>query len=333
MISAASVPADAPPGPRLFPLVSLYELFEQVYRPERLAASPPGTIIQYRVQLGHLQRYWSTAEPGPHGPMITKHLTREAIVACRAWLIQQGRSVATANKFARHVAALWRFAIEEGLIDEPVRPIRRLKEPKRKARAWKLSEVSRILAALPGPGERICGLRASSWWKAFLLVMYDTGLRISTMMDLRWEYFYYSAREGLLRIPAEIVKDDEDLVHELSAQSLAALLAIRGSGSASIFPWSCDRDRSWRALRNRHRKILQAAGLPWKSRRDGGFHKYRATTASYLKRGGGDSTEHLGHSTPAVTALYLDRTICRPRQVDLLPRPKLADPDPQMRLF
>jgi len=335
------LPAVGSLSPRLFALVSVEELFERRYRIEHLANSPPGTIEQYRTQLAHLDRWRkATAENGEaSGPLTVRHLTRDAILACRAWLLQtpdpkteKPRTVATANKFCRHVAAIWRFAIEEGLVQEEARPIKRLKEPKRKPRAWRVSDLGAMLSVAARRAGLICGLRASSWWRAFYLVMYDTGLRVSTQMDLRWDHF--NPRDGVLRIPAELVKDDEELVHELSPQTLSALLALRGSGAAEIFPWASDRDRKWRTLRKRHRANLREASLPWQGRRDGGFHKIRSTTASYLKRSGGNPTEHLGHSTEQVTRVYLDKRICRPRrQVDLLPRPQLAEPDPQMRLF
>lgn len=327
----------APAAPRLLSVVfpkplPLEELFERRYRPQRLPGSPASTVEQYLVQLRHLDRYRRQAGDG-NGPLTIRHLSRESILGCRAWLIQsRGSSVATANKAARHLASIWRFVIDEGLIDEAPRTIRRIKEPVRRPRAWHLADLSKILDAAAGLDGLICAVKASVWWQAFVLTLYDTGFRVSTMMALVWRHF--DAQNGALRVPAELVKDDEELVRELSHQTLSALLAMPSSEVDKMFPWPFDPDRKWRVLRKYHRRILQAAGLPWRDRQHGGFHIYRRTTASYLKRHGGNPTEHLGHSAPSVTEVYLDRTICRRRrEVDRLPRPKTADPAGQLRLF
>lgn len=329
--SAFRLPPSPFETPSAFPQTAL-DFFEQTYRLERLAASPPTTLEQYRIALNHLARFRSPASQG--APLLVEDFSRQALLECRAGLLAAGDSKATANKYCRHQMAVWRCAHELGFCSEPPSTIKKLKEEKRSPRAWTIDELGLILDCAGRAEGQICGLRACSWWTAIFLTLYDTGLRISTVMALRWAHF--DARRGELCVPAGIVKDQEELVLALSVQTLAALAALRGSGAAEIFPWPFDRDHHWRVLRKHQRKILAEAGLTWK-KREGGFHQYRRTTASYLRREGGDPTEHLGHSTPAVTRCYLDKRICKPRrQVDFLPRPKLAetaDADRQLTLF
>jgi integrase len=318
-----------PALPALRAPLSAYEFFETVYRLEHLAASPETTLIQYRIALRHLDRYRPPDQRSR--PLAVDDFTREAVLHCRAGLLADKRTKATANKVVRHLMAVWRCAHEEGYAAEEPRTIKKIKEEKRAARAWTVDEMGRILLVASGMTGQVCGIRASVWWTAFFLVLYDTGLRISSVMDLRWEHFDDRGME--FRVPAEIVKDDEELVLALSAQTLSAIRALGGTGAIEIFPWPYDRDHCWRTLRDHMRRIQSEAGLKWRAR-EGGFHQYRRTTASYLNREGGDATEHLGHSTREVTKVYLDKRIChRRRQVDLLPRPKLAEPDPQLRLF
>lgn len=96
--------------------------------------------------------------------------------------------MATANKILRHLRPLWHLAIEERLLQEAPRRIARLKEPRRAPKAWKVHEVGMILEVVRVQVGLICDIRASRWWAALVLVLYDTGLRISPVMDLRWSF-------------------------------------------------------------------------------------------------------------------------------------------------
>jgi integrase len=59
-----------------------------------------------------------------------------------------------------------------------------------------------------------------------------------------------------------------------------------------------------------------------------GFHGLRKSAASYVALAGGDATQLLDHSNPAITKNhYLDQTINRPKHtaIDLLPKLDLGD--------
>jgi integrase len=108
-----------------------------------------------------------------------------------------------------------------------------------------------------------------------------------------------------------------DILRDISPGTAEALQSIRqGRGDSElVFPW----DRQYTYIWTRMNKILERAGLP-AGRRDK-FHKIRRTTASYAEAAGLSAQKLLDHSSPAVTAAYLDPRIVRQKSApDVLPK-------------
>ena len=295
---------------------TLGDLFERYYCGQRQLS--PGSMLLYRTALNHLRRVCG------RDPALDELSARMLLDLASN---MGDASPATINKTLRHVLAVWRWAWEEGFCQMAPPPMRKVKrkEPKRIPRAWDTSQLATLLAA----AERLRGFvvrtPARLWWRALVLFLYDTGLRIDAAMQLsvssiEWE------RQTVF-VPAEIQKQAADQLLGLSAETLAALRAIERETplfvdpDERLFPWPFDRRPGvWRTLTRHFRRLLLAAGLP-ASRRDL-FHKLRRTNASYIHAAGGNPTEQLGHSSAGVTRRYLDPAIARrERQVDLLPRP------------
>jgi len=303
--------------------MTLRQFFRRRYAPVRLAAGSPGTIQQYEVALNHLEHFRG------HDPTLGE-LDAELVAGCLAALVGRGRSPATVNKIRAHVLAVWRYAIRRGLITRPP-DVDRFREPKRVPEAWTIDQFSAILQAASKTPGRIDGVPASVWWPALLLVLYETGLRITPIMRLGRAQF--DATAGTLFVPAELQKQKADQLLYLSHDVAAAVAEVLEAHSREwILPWPWDRSGpQWAALNRHYRRILRRAGLPT-GRRDL-FHRVRRTTASYIEAAGGNAQYQLGHSSRAVTEAYLDPRICRTtRQVDLLPRPDPA-PVQQRMLF
>ncbi len=289
--------------------------------PARLAGRPASTIDAYQNALTNLAKFAGRE-------VLSEELNDDLGAGCMAWLLERGRSPATANKVRAHLTAVWRLAKRRDLIGRSPQ-VERLREPKRQPKAWRAADLGKILASAAREQGEIAGVRAADWWMALFLVLYDTGLRISATMALEWAWL-----DGdMLDVCAEVQKQNADQSLDLSADALAALDAIRRPTRRHIFPWPWDRGGpQWATLNRRLRRILTRAGLPT-TRRDL-FHKLRRSNASYLKAAGGDPTSQLGHSTERVTRAYLDPRICRPRrQVDLLPRPKVPKAIRQSQLL
>jgi len=211
----------------------------------RLVEASPQTIEQYRVALRTFDRHAG-------GVVAVEDLTDDLVMGAMAWIVSQGRTAATANKFRAHMLALWRYAVRRKLIhNDPDVP--KLREPKRVPTAWTTEEMGRILdtaALCPG---HICDVLAEHWWQALILVLYDTGLRLTPVMAAQWSWL--EIETGRLRVPAEFQKQKADQVPPLSVDCLQALDKIRQPERPMIFPWPFDRgSRQWSALTRRLRR-------------------------------------------------------------------------------
>lgn len=213
------------------------------------------------------------------------------------------RAVATAAKDRATLRALHEFAARRGLCSHwPQYPPIRV--PERVPQAWFSSEMQRLLDAASQEKTVIAGIPGGLYWRALLLVAYDTAERATALTSLRWRdiqgrhvLFTAETRKGGRR----------DVMREIGEDTKAALDAIRGDRGPedAVFPWPNTKTYLWTRLGI----ILERAGLPH-GRRDK-FHRIRRTTASYYAAAGGSAQTLLDHASPATTRAYLD-----PRIVD-----------------
>jgi len=220
-------------------------------------------------------------------------------------------AVATAAKDRCQLRALWEFAARRGLTDGRWPQIRHIRVPERVPRCWLTEEMQRLLIAARDRQGTIAGVPAAAWWRAALLVCYDTGERVAALLSLEWRdvtpagvTFRAEGRKGQRR----------DIYRQISPETAAAIEAIRGP-RLRVFDW----DRAMTSLWSHLGKILEAAGLP--NDRYSKFHCIRKTTASYAAAAGLDAQRLLDHASPKTTRAYLDpRVVVSPSAPDVLPR-------------
>lgn len=249
--------------------------------------------------------------------------------ACRYLAaIARAGSAATANKHRSYLLTILRFARRRHLIAADwLDDLGRLPEPRRIPRAYTIAEIERILSAANSlPGE-ICGLPRRLWKRAFILTLYDTGLRVGAGLSILTADTDLAERTVIAR--AESQKQRADQWFRLSEQTVAAVAAIWCPHRDRLFPWPFARI----TLNRRQKRLCRAAGVQC-----GGtsnvFHPLRKSTASYCQAAGGDATAQLGHSGSAVTRAYLDPRICGARQAaDVIPRPRVQGDERQLWLF
>jgi integrase len=276
---------------------NLFQFFDEVYAPVRLPDSSAQTIAMYRHTL-QLFATFTAADPTFH------NLNESCAEAFLIWLKQSNRMAnATINKHRRQLAAIWKHAWRKHKVAELPRDLVQLTVPKRLPDAWSAEEVGRILAvAATTPGE-FCGIPAGVWWTALILTAYDTGLRIDALLRARVADFDVTRRR--LKVWAETQKQNADQAFALHTDTVSAILVTDPSTRELLFP-SPFKDREKEPLRSRYRAILSAAGLAH-GRRDL-FHKLRRTSGTAIANAFDLETaqRHLGHSSPKVTASYLD---------------------------
>ncbi|MGA0207552.1 MAG: tyrosine-type recombinase/integrase [Ilumatobacteraceae bacterium] len=221
------------------------------------------------------------------------------------------KSPATVAKDRAQIVALWSFCAKRGLVS--VWPdVRRINVPERVPEAWTADEFRRLLAAASLETVTIAGIQADKYWRALLLVCYDTAERITGVMGLRWADV--GGADVIFR--AEVRKGGRrDICRPIGQSTVSALSAIREPRRDLVFPW----DRCQAYLWGRMGIILRRAGLP--DNRRSKFHRIRRTTASFYAAAGHSATDLLDHSSPAVTRRYLDPRIVRAVAApDVLPR-------------
>ena len=227
------------------------------------------------------------------------------------------RAPATAAKDRSQLRALWEFAARRGRVSTwPTIPLVRVAE--RVPECWTTDEMDRLLASAALEKTRLDGIPSALWWRALLLLAYDTGERLAPLVALRWSnvhgcnvLFRAEDRKGRRR----------DILRETSVETADAMLAIRGARGPDdeVFPWPRHRSYIWRRLEI----ILERAGLP--AGRDCKFHKIRKTTASYYQQAGGSAQWLLDHADPATTRKYLDPRVVKGQSAPTL-IPKLGQP-------
>jgi integrase len=242
-------------------------------------------------------------------------LTNDNLARMTRTLLNRRLAVATVNERCRRVAKFWEFLARRGSIQ--VWPIRiKLPEPARTPVAWLRPELARIFGAVKSLQGEICGVPRAKWWRALLLVDWDTGERIGALLALKWSYI---AADGWMHVPAEVRKGKrKDMTYRLAPDTLDALNAIRLPLRELLFPWPHDENYIF----NRFEKILERAGLP--TDRKSKFHRIRRSVASHYEGAGGNATRLLGHEDRRTTIRsYLDPRIVEQGQaIDLLFRPE-----------
>ena len=234
-----------------------------------------------------------------HAPSLDDlvELTVARFLAHRA----RERAVATAAKDRAQLRALHEFAARRKLCDHwPQYPPIRV--PERVPQAWFSSEMQRLLDAAGQEKTVIDGIQGGLYWRALLLLAYDTAERATALTSLRWR----DVQGRHVLFPAETRKGGRrDIIREIGEDTLAALEAIRGDRGLedAVFPWPRTKTYLWKRLGI----ILERAGLPH-GRRDK-FHRIRRTTASYYAAAGGSAQTLLDHADPATTRKYLDPRI------------------------
>ena len=267
----------------------LHQVLRDFYAP--LTAISDRTITLYDYTL----RAWGEMLGRP---AETTDLDELAVARFLAWRVRKW-AAATAAKDRAQIHAIWGFCAKRKLCDTwPL--VHRVNVPERIPEAWLTEEMQMIMSAAAAEPGRIGGFPAAAVWRALLLLSYDTGERISSMLELRCSdvrglnvIFRAEQRKGKRR----------DIFREISQECADALAAVRRRPDDFALPWDRHRTCVWRFLN----KILDRAGLP-KDRRCK-FHRIRKTTASYYEAAGGSAQRLLDHSSPAVTRKYLDPRI------------------------
>jgi integrase len=148
-------------------------------------------------------------------PQRLADVTTERVTAFVTELRRQGRTEATVGHHLRHLKATMRWAHRQGLVavlpqfDMP----KRVKGAKvMRGRAITAEEFERMLNVVP----KIVENTAAKSWTFYLRSLWQSGLRLSESLTLRWDnapdaiVVDLTGRRPMLRIPAEAEKGNQD---------------------------------------------------------------------------------------------------------------------------
>lgn len=284
----------------------LAEWFDAVYAPNRLLGGAATTQRRYHVVIRQFSRWL-----GHHATLAD--LTEDQIHGFLAAYFRTGVRAVTVNTARQHLISLARYGYGRGQV-ERVPEIRKLKEDRRVPQAWTIAQFSSLLVASRGCSGAVADIPARLFWETLFRLLFDSGMRIGAMLQVE-RTDVDLARAAVLVRPETQKQRAGQWIPFCPHGTLPLVRAIWLPQRELLFPWPFHISTFY----NRLRRILKAAHLPTDRRSK--CHRIRRTHASYLEAAGGNATQSLGHSSPAVTQGYLDPRICgTQRAVDLLPK-------------
>jgi integrase len=286
--------------------MTLSDFLHTIYVPLRLRGRSPNSVRL----LNHAIRQFS------------RFLRRDAVLAdledltVSQFLSHRGAKLSPYSVERERCAllAMWRLAADRRLVD--TRPcVQAELLPERIPRAFTVEELERLYAAAETTPGWIGPVKASAWWPALIMVLYESGERVDAVLHVPKVCY----TPPFLRVPAGIRKGRRtERVYELTPATCQLIDAAAAHDADTLFMWALDPSM----LYTHFKKILARAGLP--SGRGEMFHCIRRTTASHLAAAGGDATAYLGHGSDRTTRRsYLDPRIVNARGVkpiDALPK-------------
>jgi integrase len=148
-------------------------------------------------------------------------------------------------------------------------------------RVFTREEIVRWLAVCRYAREpRIEGLTPEAWWRALLVTLYYTALRIGTALAARYSWIERDGLDSWLNVPGEAMKAQRPEPICLKPPVMAALESIRRPGCDVAFRWPWPPSGSRQALYREKNRLLDLAGIA--AERHFGFHAIRACAGDAL---------------------------------------------------
>lgn len=294
--------------------MTVRELLLNRYAP--LHQLTPRSIVIYQNTIDHWERFLGRE------PLTSDFDDLEVarFLQSRSHAKKRGGKTISANTVAKdkaQISALWSFAAKKRLVEQfPSLPRTRLVHHTPKAAT--VDGLQAMMHAATTGKKRMYGQIPVAWfWRTLIRVAFETGERRGALVALRWSEVDLDGQQ--ITFLAETRKGrSRDIVRAIS-QSLADELREHRSAPGDLV-WRYPGQlhslyAAWNLIRKR-------AGVHVR-----GLHSVRKASASYLAAAGGDASQHLGHSNPRTTAVYLDPSIVRPTETAVSRLPELGGPD------
>jgi integrase len=164
---------------------------------------------------------------------------------------------------------------------------------------------------------KVPGIKPPTWWRALLLVAWNTALRVGTLLTMRMDEIDWQNQR--LVLPAGRMKSRRPMIVHLNGAAMEALQSIR-TDRELVFPWQSA--QYGRTFYRHFHELQTAAGIPEKNQF--GMHAIRKTVATLLWEASPAAAQFaLGHTSNDVTKrCYVDGGALVARALDKLPQPE-----------
>ena len=204
-----------------------FDQFAPIYLRSIKGRQSPNTVDEKTCRMRRVQRAF--------GGLPMHEIASKELVSLRNEMYADGLSHASVNRTLSLVSAMFTEAIQRGhALENPVRGIRREREPKRQFPYLELSEQGRIVEACADV-RPILGLASA--------LTLDTGLRASEMNGLKCRHASIDRAE----LTVYKTKNGKPRIVPVPSRSLAPLRERLGGMEADdfIFPWRSHRGTLW----------------------------------------------------------------------------------------
>ena len=273
------------------------------------------TLAYYGYRLATFRRYVEQQDSGLATVEITRRLIRDfvrsEIEAC---------SASTANHSVTTLRAFFGFLTSDGyLADNPMTGVEKVRQKRALINTFTTEQIEALLASCD---KDFLGVRDN----ALILMLFDTGLRVSELCGLRLGDISWSDQQVLVLGKGN--RERRVGFEQAARQALAQYVARRGELKTDVVFVTCFGDPL-----NRHRaaeivkKRCEMAGV---SGVRCSPHTIRHTFAVSYLRDGGDLfslQKILGHSSLDMTKRY-----CELSQTDVIERHRLHSPRDRLKL-
>lgn len=218
--------------------------------------------------------------------------------SCNRWLQSMqdsGLSRTTVRGQRANLLTLWRWACEECGHDVWPRRVRKIRAPVPIPEAWSECQMRSLLTEAAKQHGRFkrSRVRRADYWRALILVAWDSALRLGDLLRLRFDQV---GDDGCVVLQQS--KTGWPIVCRLRPETVAAVQVIRLPPRDRVFGDGLSRGHLFREFR----LIVKAAGLV------GGTKRIRRGAATAVERlMPGSAQRQLGHRTPGLAARhYID---------------------------
>ena len=308
----------------LSPKMRLTEFYWSYYRPICLESKGrrPATTYEYETSL----KYWRDFTSDPPIGKITPYVCAAFVKALLRLRGQHGEAISptTVRKHCKQLQyILDRLAPRNrdnrqgtGLLpDVPFLDSPRAR-PKPPIDSFRVEEIQRWIeiadnARLP----KIAGIRPGEWWRCLILFCFNSGLRIGTVLELKWSML----SGNQLDVPAEIYKGGCPHRFYLSEHALEAIEPLENlpGNPEKIFASPYTNHRPLHAIR---RRMFENAGIP--ENRRFGFHGLRKAAATEIARINPEGARlMMGHASLKTTIGHYIHPALQAEVMNALPQP------------